>query len=61
MQTILERILDAKRQEVAQRSAQTPVEALKETISTLGRPRNFFSAVTRKPKAIRRKFSRRRT
>ena len=50
MQTILERILEAKRQEVDQRRAQVPIEALKETIGTLGRPRNFFAAVTRKPK-----------
>jgi len=50
MQTILERILEAKRQEVAQRRAQVPIESLKETIGTLGRPRNFFAAVTRKPK-----------
>src|SRR4051812_2818780 len=50
MQTILEQILAAKRQEVAERSQRVPVDALKETISTLGRPRNFFAAVTRKPK-----------
>src|SRR3954463_10103648 len=50
MQTILEKILDYKRREVEDRKASTPVESLKETIATLGRPRNFFSAVTKKPK-----------
>jgi indole-3-glycerol phosphate synthase len=44
--TILDQILATKRQEVAERSTGTPVEALKETIATLGRPRNFFHAVT---------------
>jgi indole-3-glycerol phosphate synthase len=49
MSNVLEKILQTKRDEVAQRSAQITVEALKETITTLGRPRNFFNAVTRKP------------
>jgi indole-3-glycerol phosphate synthase len=43
---ILDEIVATKRQEVAQRSATAPVEALKERIASLGRPRNFFAAVT---------------
>ena len=46
--TILQQILQTKRREVAERRARVPVEQLKETISTLGRPRNFFQAVTRR-------------
>src|SRR5439155_12347012 len=45
-----EQILETKRQEVAERRTRVPVESLKETIATLGRPRNFFHAVTKKPK-----------
>jgi len=48
MSSILEQIIQTKRQEVAARQAQTPLEALQETIQTLGRPRNFFRAVTHK-------------
>lgn len=48
MSTILDQIIATKREEVAERSARTPIESLKETITTLGRPRNFFDAVTRK-------------
>ena len=48
--TILDEIIATKRTEVAERSKRTPVEALKETIASLGRPRNFFNAVTRKGK-----------
>jgi len=47
MSTILEQIVQTKRQEVAQRKTSAPLEQLQETISTLGRPRNFFQAVTR--------------
>ena len=47
MSTILDQILETKRTEVEQRKARAPIEALKETIATLGRPRNFFHAVTR--------------
>jgi len=46
MQTILEKILESKRQEVAERHKSAPVEQLKDRISELGRPRNFFRAVT---------------
>ena len=47
----LQQILDAKRTEVERRRAEVPVEQLKERISELGRPRNFFAAVTAKPRA----------
>ena len=46
MPTILDQIIETKRQEVAERSARVPVESLKDTIASLGRPRNFFQAVT---------------
>ena len=50
MSSILEQIVQTKREEVAQRQAHAPLEQLKETITTIGRPRNFFQAVTRNPK-----------
>jgi indole-3-glycerol phosphate synthase len=43
---ILDEIVATKRKEVAERSVKMPVEALKERIASLGRPRNFFAAVT---------------
>jgi indole-3-glycerol phosphate synthase len=49
MSTILDEIIQHKRGEVEQRKVQVPLESLQETITTLGRPRNFFQAVTRKP------------
>ena len=49
MSTILEQIVQTKRIEVAERSAKISIQQLTDTISTLGRPRNFFNAVTRKP------------
>jgi len=51
MQTILEKIVQTKREEVAARLLSTPIDALKETITTLGRPRNFFQAVTQAPQS----------
>lgn len=48
MSNILDQIVQTKRQEVAERSQRVPVEKLRETIETLGRPRNFFDAVTRR-------------
>lgn len=45
MSDLLEKILARKRIEVARAQAQTSIESLKETIDTLGRPRNFFGAV----------------
>lgn len=38
-------ILSRKKQEVARAKAETPLEVLRERISELGRPRNFFQAV----------------
>ncbi|MCS7034568.1 MAG: indole-3-glycerol-phosphate synthase TrpC, partial [Phycisphaerae bacterium] len=52
--SILDRIISAKRQEIEARRRETPVEALKERIATLPRPRNFFHAVTRTPAPGRR-------
>ena len=50
MQTVLEQILENKREEVAQRKKSVPVEQLQEKIAELGRPRNFFRAVTTRSK-----------
>ncbi len=47
---ILDQIIQTKRAEVAQRKVAVPLEQLKETITTLGRPRNFFQAVSKDPK-----------
>src|SRR5690242_18847157 len=49
MSTILDTIIQTKRQEVEAKKKSTSVDALKETITTLGRPPNFFHAVTKKP------------
>src|SRR4051794_38754023 len=48
--TILEQIIETKRQEVAARKVATPVEALQAAIASLGRPRNFFHAVSKDPR-----------
>jgi len=48
MGTILDEIIKTKREEVAERKRAVPVEVLKERIGRMGRPRNFFRAVTRK-------------
>ncbi|HLL91271.1 MAG TPA: indole-3-glycerol phosphate synthase TrpC [Tepidisphaeraceae bacterium] len=48
MSTILDQIIDEKRREVAERAQRVPVAQLKDRISELGRPRNFFAAVTKK-------------
>lgn len=48
MSSILDQIVQTKQEEVALRKTISPLEQLKETIDTLGRPRNFFHAVTRK-------------
>lgn len=50
MSTILDQIIDTKRSEVAARKHSMPLEALHERIGELGRPRNFFQAVTKKGK-----------
>jgi len=53
MKTILEQIIDTKREEVAERSAKESVNDLKARIAELPRPRNFFRAVTyRKKKPV---------
>jgi indole-3-glycerol phosphate synthase len=49
MATILDEIVQTKRQEVADRRQRRPLEQLKEEIESLGRPRNFFHAATHKP------------
>src|SRR5262245_28121537 len=49
MSNILDQIIATKRQEVAERKTSVPLEQLNETISTLGRPRNFFQAVSKPP------------
>lgn len=46
--SILDKIVATKKEEVEAARAAVPIEQLKETIETLGRPRNFFDAVTRK-------------
>jgi indole-3-glycerol phosphate synthase len=48
-QDFLQKIMATKLQEVADRKLKVPLEELVETISTLGRPRNFFQAVTKDP------------
>src|SRR2546423_7553589 len=48
MSTILDKIIATKRQEVAERKPQRPIELLHDEIAALGRPRNFFQAVTHK-------------
>jgi indole-3-glycerol phosphate synthase len=49
MSNILDKIIRTKYQEIENRRKATPVDVLKERIAALGRPRNFFKAVTRKP------------
>lgn len=48
MSNILDQIVETKRQEIAQRKPERPIELLKEEIAALPRARNFFQAVTRK-------------
>ena len=48
MAGILEQIVQTKRQEIAERSKLRPIEALREAIASMPRPRNFFRAVTTK-------------
>ncbi len=50
MSTILDQIIQTKREEVSQRRVSAPIEQLKETIASLPRPRNFFRAVTQPTK-----------
>jgi len=46
--TTLRQILEHKAREIEAAKARTPLEELKERISELGRPRNFFAAVTKR-------------
>ena len=46
MSDILQRIVATKREEVAARKVQTPIDELKRRIADLPRPRNFFAALT---------------
>jgi len=48
MPTILEQIIETKKQEIAERSAKVSVAELKDRIAASPRPRNFFHAVTHK-------------
>lgn len=48
MPSILDQIIQTKRQEVIERKEKAPLSLLKERIAELGRPRNFFDAVTKK-------------
>src|SRR5438105_14739773 len=49
MSSKLDEIVQTKRAEVERRKSETSLERLKEMISELGRPRNFFHAVTKAP------------
>src|SRR5450432_1805460 len=49
MSSILDKIVETKRQEVAERKVSALLEQLQEAISALGRPRNFFHAITKEP------------
>jgi indole-3-glycerol phosphate synthase len=46
MSNILDNIIQTKREEITDRQQRRPVELLKEQIEALGRPRNFFHAIT---------------
>jgi indole-3-glycerol phosphate synthase len=48
MSNILDKIIATKRAEIADRKQRRPVVLLEEEIAALGRPRNFFQAVTHK-------------
>ncbi len=48
MGTILDKIIEDKREEVRRRQAQTSLEKLREQIDALPRCRNFFTAVTKR-------------
>lgn len=50
MSTILDKIVQTKREEVAARQSTTPLETMRREALDQPRPRNFFSAVTKQPK-----------
>jgi indole-3-glycerol phosphate synthase len=47
--SVLDRIIERKRREVAAAKSSVPLEELRDRISELGRPRNFFRAVVDAP------------
>lgn len=47
--SVLDRIIERKHREVAEAKERVPLEALRDRISELGRPRNFFRAVVDAP------------
>lgn len=47
--SVLDRIIERKRREVAEAKSRVPLEELRDRISELGRPRNFFRAVVDAP------------
>ena len=49
MSTILDKIIQTKREELATRTVAIPLEQMKSLAADLPRPRNFFSAVTKTP------------
>lgn len=49
MATILDTIIQTKREEIAQRSALRSLDQLRSEAAQMPKPRNFFSAVTRPP------------
>lgn len=49
MSSILDQIVQTKRQEIDHRRADLPLETLKDRVAALPRPRNFFQAVTNRP------------
>ena len=50
MSSILDQIVQTKRQEIDHRRADLSLETLKDRVAALPRPRNFFQAVTNRPK-----------
>jgi indole-3-glycerol phosphate synthase len=48
MSSILDQIVQTKREEIAHRSAELPLQTLQQRAADLPRPRNFFQAVTKK-------------
>ncbi len=48
MSTILDQIIDSKRREVAEKQSRVSIAQLKAQIAEMSRPRNFFSAITKK-------------
>jgi indole-3-glycerol phosphate synthase len=49
MSSILDQIVQTKREEIAHRSTELSLATLKDRVAALPRPRNFFQAVTHRP------------